>query len=647
MRWIVVLALGTAIPLTLSTVSGVAVAQDHDQIVQSLVAEAHAAQSKGDFAQAAGALRKAVAMEPSVPELWANLGLMDHESGMSAEAIQSFKRAIRLNPTLFVPQLFLGIEYLKSKNPEAATPFLENAEKLNPNDLQAALNLGKAYTLSNHADRAVDAFSIATRLAPNEGNTWLNLGTAYLQQVEDDARLMTSAYGDSSYFNLRAAETLAEEGRPVQAENAYRAAIASGSPPPCTYAEFGITLLRTKNTADARNQFELETRAGSHCGLAPLGLAVTQLVDGHPEAALTRLIPIATADPGFVESSLPLFRDSVSPDQAKSLIELSRVRDKDDGASARIGTLVERAFDSDEAPAQIEISDMAESSSVLTATAADAERLYAAGEFAHCSDALKPALAAIASDQLQLLASCSYYAGDYRTTSAAAQRLKSHIATRVQGLYWECKSDQKLAIAALTRAGEIDADSPRMHVLLGDIFRQKRRSDDAEAEYRKAVALDPTSHTARLSLAIALFSELKNDEALKLDESILADDATDPEANLLAGEILVQRNQFPAAEPYLLKCANLKPDLLPRYHALLGRVYAETDRVQAAIAEYKLGLSTDVDGSIHYQLARLYQKSGNKAAAEEEFKQSKLLVDRKNNRARATLQPSATDLSEP
>src|ERR1039458_7450028 len=65
------------------------------------------------------------------------------------------------------------------------------------------------------------------------------------------------------------------------------------------------------------------------------------------------------------------------------------------------------------------------------------------------------------------LASCSFYAGDYRTTQAGPQRLKSTRTSRVQGLYWECKSDQKLAISALTRAGEIDANSPRMQVLLG------------------------------------------------------------------------------------------------------------------------------------------------------------------------------------
>src|ERR1035441_4201400 len=104
MRWPKLLALGTAIPLTILTASGITVAQDPDQTVRSLLAEARVAESRGDFAQAAGAYRKAVALEPSVPELWANLGLMDHESGMSAEAIQSFKQAIRLNPSLFTPQ---------------------------------------------------------------------------------------------------------------------------------------------------------------------------------------------------------------------------------------------------------------------------------------------------------------------------------------------------------------------------------------------------------------------------------------------------------------------------------------------------------------------------------------------------------------
>ena len=44
-------------------------------------------------------------------------------------------------------------------------------------------------------------------------------------------------------------------------------------------------------------------------------------------------------------------------------------------------------------------------------------------------------------------------------------------------------------------------------------------------------------------------------------------------------------------------------------------------------------------------LARLYQKSGNKAAAEEAFKESKRLVNRRNDRARVALEQMPTDTS--
>jgi len=74
-------------------------------------------------------------------------------------------------------------------------------------------------------------------------------------------------------------------------------------------------------------------------------------------------------------------------------------------------------------------------------------------------------------------------------------------------------------------------------------------------------------------------------------------------------------------------------------------VYAATDRVPAAIAEYKAGLSTDEDGSIHYQLGRLYQKSGDKNAAEEAFRDSQRIRRQWDDRARITLEQNPTDTS--
>ena len=134
---------------------------------------------------------------------------------------------------LFVPQLFLGIEFLRAKNPEAAIPFLEKAEKLNPNDLQAALNLGKAYVAANHADHAAEAYSRAAQLAPNDGSIWLSLGTAYLQQVEDDARIMTSRVQTFSLCRSAGSRNLCGRGKAGASQRmSFKAALAHPSPAP-------------------------------------------------------------------------------------------------------------------------------------------------------------------------------------------------------------------------------------------------------------------------------------------------------------------------------------------------------------------------------------------------------------------------------
>jgi predicted Zn-dependent protease len=276
---------------------------------------------------------------------------------------------------------------------------------------------------------------------------------------------------------------------------------------------------------------------------------------------------------------------------------------------------------------------------------ANAMRLQVAGQYSACNNELRDDLNKLTIVQTKVLASCAFYSGDFRTASAAAQSLKENPATVVQGLYWESKADQKLAIGALARAGEVEPNSPQMRILLGDVYRQKRRWSEAESEYRKALALDPKSRNARLNLAIDLFTELKNDEALDLDKSLLAEVPDDAEANLLAGEILVQQHQYEQAEPYLNKCSKLKEDLRPQLHLMLGQVYSETGRIPEAISEYKSGLSTDQDGSIHYQLARLYQKSGDAAAASEQIRISKQLRERWDNQAHVVLEQRSTDLS--
>ena len=72
---------------------------------------------------------------------------------------------------------------------------------------------------------------------------------------------------------------------------------------------------------------------------------------------------------------------------------------------------------------------------------------------------------------------------------------------------------------------------------------------------------------------------------------------------------------------------------MPRVHALLGEVYFATDRFPQALHEFKMGQVSDDDGSIHYQLGRIYQKLGDKEKAAEAFRVSQQLREKSDDRS--------------
>lgn len=583
--------------------------------LESMLVAASEAQAKGDFSTAAEYYRQAVKVSPNSAELWANLGLVEDLAGNSSEAIKGFSEAAHLNGSLYVPQLFLGIENLKLNRAETAIPFLQRAERINPKDPQAPLALGRAFALSGKGDHSSDAYMRVLELVPDDGNAWLGLGMAELQQSSADDRAMNEAYKDSAYTRLRAGETFAEQGQLTRASGAYVSVLAAKpQAPPCAHAGHGFVLMREQDVSKASSEFNRELELNPGCSLARLGLVAVRLAQGDSDEALKDLVALWHTDRGFFEESLPLLRDALSEGQRDQLLHMAENLQAQ-GDTPPAGSAY--APPTDWQPQKFKM----------------AKNYYLSGQYQKCSESLSRYLNVLPQSSLLLLTPCAFYTGDYRTASLAARKLKSLPETRVNGLYWESNADQKLAISALTRAGETALKSPQLHVLLGDIYRQKQRWEDAENEYRKTLLLEPHNQSASLGLAMALFAGGKSDDALAIDKALLAETPDNPEENILAGEILVHGSHFTDAEPYLTKIHDSGQKFMPRVHTLLGQVYFATDRLPQALAEFKLSQSSDNDGSIHFQLGRVYQKLGDKEKAEDAFRVSKRLHDQSDNRA--------------
>ena len=606
-------------------VSAVPASPQESEQFESLLASAQQAQARGDFEAAAEFYRKAVSIRPDVAELQANLGLMYYQSGKDEQAIEAFRQAIRLKPGLFVPNLFFGLDYVKLKRFSEAIPYLKHAALLNATDVQAQLALGQAYAGSGKPRLASASYLRAVHLGPENADAWFHLGVSYLEQVEADARLLLARHKDSGYLQALMADTFAEQGAFIQAAEAYKKTLTLPAFPAGMHAGYGFVLLNQHDFAGAERELDAELASNPGSLMAKLGRARLHVEQGASAEGAKEIAEIWKTDASFLRANAAVFNSGL-PRPKRS--EWQRVLEEREAAGDvsheiaalfRSGATGERAADRSQSSGIDAVGPVPRSK----APAGNAAELYARGRYEECTELLASRLQLLQTRDLQLLVSCAYLTANFQPAASAAQKLAVSAATEAEGLYWETRSAQKLAAEALTRAGELDSGSPRLHVLLGDVYRQQLNFLEAEQEYRKALALQPEDPGALFGLSLTLLADSRIDEAYRLAQAALQKNPDDPEFNAVMGEILCERHNFSGAEPYLKKGLNTKPELVPHVHALLGKVYAETKRTQQAIAELKLALADDKDGRVHYQLGRLYWELGDHASAEQAFEVSR------------------------
>lgn len=619
--------------------------------LDSLLADAQTTQAAGNYAAAAADYTQALKLRPHTPELWANLGLMQQETGDFAAATLSFLEANRLNPSLYVPNLFLGIDYAHSGKAREAIPLLTKAEKLNRSDPQAPLALGRAYIGAGRFPAAAEELDRAIAINPKLGSAWFTLGIARLDLVEDEARAMSQENKESPYAGALYAESLARQARFGEAASLYKTLLDAQPQPPCIRSELGFVLFREHDQQGASAQFADERTAHPECGLALLGQARIAIENGNNNQALGFLEELWNRDRGFFLANVSLLTAGLPAEKTAAVVSLfssdQSARLPEDLRSALVAAL-NGSVNGESAGA----SQADQAAPVLQQTA---EADYAAGRFGQCAQRLESTAAPLSADKLQLLAACAFLSGDNEHASSAAHSLLALEPHSLPALYWSIQANERLAFDALARFQELEPDSARSHVLLGDIYNQLERYADAQAEYQQALALAPGDEAAMLGLATAYLNDNDVKAGKEIAQSALERNPDDPELNLVMAEALISERAYADAEPYLIKSLHAKPQMQPRIHALIGKAYAETGQTQDAIEQLKLGESSDEDGSVQYLLARLYRKLGDAKDASVALDRMKTIKEQRAARGYkrvedpdlSPLEPGATRASAP
>ena len=579
--------------------STLGLAQQPPVTLESLFHSAQQAQASGDFITAVNDYTQAAKMRPDMPAIWANLGLTQQEASNIPAAIEAFQRANRLAPSLYVPNLFLGIDYAHSGRAHQAIPFLIRAGKTNPSDAQAPLALGRAYIAAREYSQAIPELNRALDLNAKLSTAWFDLGIAQLDQVESDARTISIENKQSPFAGALYAESLGKQGRFGEAASLYKSILDSKPQPPCLHSELGFALLRDHKEAEAGPAFAADRAAHPECSLALLGQARLAVDGGHADQASILLEQLRNRDPGFFACNAATILDGMPREQQSAFVAQLNNQAQD----PELRQALVAAFD-----AEGECSAPPSDAGTPATPSRTAGAWYASGQFASCTRNLQSEPAPLSTEKLRLLAACSFFNGDNQSAARAAAAWRTREPHSLEALYWSIQANERLAFRSLARFQQLEPDSVRSHVLLGDIYQQLERFDEAQAEYQKALAVSPSDRGAMLGLASAYLSNYNAQGAMAVVQKALVRAPDDPELNLVMAQSLLDQREYAEAEPYLQKSLKAKPQMLPRIHALIGNTYAETGRTREAIEELKLGASSDEDGSVQYLLFELYRK---------------------------------------
>lgn len=111
-----------------------------------------------------------------------NRGLAEAQAGKCKAAVADLQIAIAHRPNEITARNAIGVCESRLGHPELATGSFQALVKLQPGAWQAWNNLGANYLATNHLSAAVKAFRKAVALDSDAASAWSNLGSALLRQ---------------------------------------------------------------------------------------------------------------------------------------------------------------------------------------------------------------------------------------------------------------------------------------------------------------------------------------------------------------------------------------------------------------------------------------------------------------------------------
>jgi tetratricopeptide (TPR) repeat protein len=136
----------------------------------------------GKLDEAEAAYKELIVKEPTVPEVYQNLGYIYSQKKDWAKAEEAYKKALELRPNYPDVAAALARVYADSGQGDKAMELMAKAAGDNPNDARAQFNMGIFQLNAGKSEEAIAAFTKALAADPTMADAYYHLGTLYVGQ---------------------------------------------------------------------------------------------------------------------------------------------------------------------------------------------------------------------------------------------------------------------------------------------------------------------------------------------------------------------------------------------------------------------------------------------------------------------------------
>lgn len=639
-----------ALSLILGLFPGTVVGQSPSQLALS----ATRAMQNRDYASAQQLYARLAHLEPKVPEIYSNLGLAFYCQNKFESAEDNFLAALRLNAHLFAPNFFLGKIYFEKGRNAAALDLLERAVEARPQDKDARLLLAAVLVGMKQDRQAIAQYQEVLSERPRDLETLYDLGLVYLdlgKQAFERLRL----FRDTGFPAFVLAELDAERpGFENVAIAEYRNAISLSPKVPGFRSSLGYLLLKTGQRQKAEDAFRAELVRDPFSYRAFFGLAEAELLKGKVRSAADYLDKAVSIRPEFFNPLPELPRpaskaqgqpgsqnlvssaDRGSFGSALVLSKLSAAQGEtelESGWEARANQLRDKLVEKYKLRLKADLGTLRN----------ETQRRELGLRYVHESRyeaglrTLSPLMDEAAS-QPQLGSAMAQALFEVQEFEAAAKLLSEIKLHTPQTFYLLGFSYQNLALRTMQKIREINPQSARLHLLVGNSYVARQWYPEAVREYKAGLGSQPNNPELYFAVGNTYLEQFQFRQAEQAYARAAELDPFNANAFLMRGMALVELHQPEVAIPLLRRAIELNSELLEA-QVQMGKALAQAGELQAAVRHLELASSTDKDGSLHYQLYNLYRRLNEPEKARQALHESAKI--------RAHHQPSLSLISKP